>query len=53
MNVAGMGYIRYPYIISVGKSDGKRLLGGLGVQGRIILKWIWREKSLRVWTAFS
>jgi hypothetical protein len=32
--------MRRVYKIAVRKSEGQRLLGGLGVDGRIILNWI-------------
>jgi len=34
----------------VGKSEGKRPLGELGVDGRIILRWIFRRWDVGVWT---
>jgi hypothetical protein len=32
--------------------EGKRLLGRLGVGGRVILKWILKKYSLRMCTGF-
>jgi len=37
-HVARMGKIRDSYKILVGKPEGKRLLGRLGVNGKIILE---------------
>jgi hypothetical protein len=34
----------------VGKSEGKKPLGSPGVNGRIILIWIFRKWDVRVWT---
>jgi hypothetical protein len=34
----------------VGKPEGKRPLGRPGVAGRIILRWIFREWDVVVWT---
>jgi hypothetical protein len=39
-NIARMGETRNAYNILVGKSEGKNHLENLGVDGRIILKWI-------------
>jgi len=38
-----MGEERGVYKVLVGKPEGKRLLGGLGVDGWIILGWISRR----------
>jgi hypothetical protein len=35
-----MGVIRYVYNISIGKPEGKKSLGNLGVDGTMILEWI-------------
>jgi len=37
----------------VGKCEGKRLIGRPGVDGRIILRWIFRKLDVRVWTGSS
>jgi hypothetical protein len=39
-HVACMGVMRNGYNILVGKSEGKRPLGDLGIDGKIILEWI-------------
>jgi hypothetical protein len=36
-----------------GKTDGKKYLGNPGVDGRIILRWIFRNWNLEVWTDSS
>jgi len=42
-----MGERRGLYRVLVGKPEGKR---PLGVDGRIILRWIFRKLDARVWT---
>ena len=42
-HVARMGKKRGVYRILVGKTEGKRHLGDPGVDGRIILRWIFRK----------
>jgi hypothetical protein len=37
-------------MILVGKPEGKRPLGRLGVDGRIILRWIFRKWDVGAWT---
>jgi hypothetical protein len=37
----------------VGKPEGKRLLGYPGVDGRIILRWIFRKWDVGVWTGLG
>jgi hypothetical protein len=39
-HVARMGGIRTDYKILVGKPEGKRSFGNLGIDGKIILEWI-------------
>jgi hypothetical protein len=41
------------YSILVGKPEGKRPLGDPGVDGRIILGWIFRKWDVGVWTGLS
>jgi len=38
------------YRVLVGKREGKNHLGELGVDGRIILSWIFRKRDVGVWT---
>jgi len=37
------------YRVLVGKPEGKSLLEGPGVDGRIILRWIFRKSGVGVW----
>jgi len=37
----------------VGKPEGKKHLGDPGVDGRIILRWIFRKWDVWVWTGSS
>jgi hypothetical protein len=48
-----MGERRGVYRVLVGKPDGKRPLGSPGVDGRIIVRWIFRMWYVRVWTGSS
>jgi len=50
-HVARMGERRGVY--RVGKPDGKNHLGDPGVDGRIILRWIFRKWGVGVWTGPS
>jgi hypothetical protein len=47
-----MGKMRNVYNILVGKSEGKRPLGRLDVDGRIILKWTLGKQGLGMWIGF-
>ena len=38
-----MGERRCVYRVLLGKPEGKRLLGSPGVDGRIILRWVFRK----------
>jgi hypothetical protein len=49
-HVAWMGEMRNAYNILVGKPDGKRPLGRLGVAGKTILEWILGKFDGRGWT---
>ena len=51
-HVARMGERRGVYRVLVGKSEGKRQLEGTGIDGRIILRWIFRMWGVGVWTGF-
>jgi len=48
-----MGEKRGVYRIPVGKHEEKRPLGDPGVDGRIILRWIFRKWDVGVWTGSS
>jgi hypothetical protein len=41
------------YRVLVGKPEGKRPLGDPGVDGRIILRWIFRKWDVGVWTGLG
>jgi hypothetical protein len=48
-----MGERRCVCRVLVGKPEGKRPLGDPGVDGRIILRWIFRKWNVEVWTGSS
>jgi hypothetical protein len=48
-----MGKGRGMYRASVGKSEGERPLGRPDVDGRIILRFIFRNLNVGVWTGIS
>ena len=52
-HVARMGERRVLYRVLVEKPEGKSHLGDPGVDGRIILRWIFRKWNVRVWTESS
>jgi hypothetical protein len=52
-HVARMRDIKNPYRILVGKPEGKNHLQDLGVDGKMILKWILQELVMRMWTGFA
>jgi hypothetical protein len=41
------------YRVLVGKPEGRRPLGDPGLDGRIILRWIFSKWDIGVWTGFS
>ena len=49
-HVARLGERRGAYRILVGKPEGKNHLGDPVVDGRIILRWIFRKWDVGVWT---
>ena len=52
-HVALMGEERGAYGVLVGKPEGKRPLGDLGVDGWIILGWISRRWDVGMWTGLG
>jgi len=52
-HVARMGEERGVYGVLVGKSEGKRHWGDLGVDGWIILGWISRRWDVGIWTGLG
>jgi hypothetical protein len=49
-HIARMGESRGLYRVLMGKRDGKNHFGDPGVDGRIILRWIFRKWDVGVWT---
>ena len=53
-HVARMGERRGVYSVLVGENTReRRRLGGPGVDGRIILRWIFRKSDVGVWSGSS
>jgi len=52
-HVACMGERRVIYRVLVRKPEGKNRLEDQGVDGRIILRWIFRKWDVGVWTGSS
>ena len=52
-HVARMGEERGVYRVLVGKPEGRRPLGDLGVDGWIILGWISRRWDVSIWTGLG
>jgi hypothetical protein len=48
-----MGERRGVYRVLAGKPEERNHLGDAGVDGRIILRWIFRKKDVGVWTGSS
>jgi len=48
-----MGDRRGVYRVLVGKSEGRNLLEDPGVDGRIIIRWVFRKWDVGVWTGSS
>jgi hypothetical protein len=51
-HVARMIERRGAYTVLVGRSEGKRPLQNLGVDGCVILKWILKKWNGEAWTGF-
>jgi len=51
--VARLRQKRGVYRVWAGKPEGKRPLGRPGVDGKIILRWIFRKWDVGVWTGSS
>ena len=52
-HVGRMGESRDVYRVLVGKSEGNKPLGDPDIDGRIILRWIFRKWDVGVWTGSS
>ena len=52
-NVAGMGERRGEYRVLVGKSEGKNHFRDPAVDGRMMIRWIFRKWDVWVWTGSS
>ena len=48
-----MGERRGVYRVLVGKPEGKRPMGDPGIDGKIILRWIFMKWDVGVWTGLS
>jgi hypothetical protein len=48
--IARLGEERGVFKVLVGKPEGKRPLGNPGLDGRVILGWIFRKWDVGVWT---
>jgi hypothetical protein len=44
--------MRNAYIILLEKPKGKNHLGDIGIDGRIILEWIFENQGRKLWTGF-
>jgi hypothetical protein len=52
-HVARIGERRDVYSVLVGKSEERDHLGDTGLDGRIILRWIFRKSYVGIWTGSS
>jgi hypothetical protein len=48
-----MGEMRGVYRVLMGKPEGKRQLGNSGINGSIIILWIFSKWDVEVWTGSS
>jgi len=51
-HVKHTGEMRSAYEILMGKSEGKRPLGRIGIDVKTVLEWILEKQSGKVWTGF-
>jgi hypothetical protein len=49
-HVARMEQMRNAYKVFVGKTEGKNHSEDVGIDGRIILEWIFEKKGGKAWT---
>ena len=52
-HMARMGEEWWVYMVLLGKPEGKRPMGDLGVVGWIILRWISRRWDVGIWTGLD
>jgi hypothetical protein len=47
-----MGYMRNAFKVLVGRHEGNRPMGDLGIDRRILLKWILKKLVITMWNEF-